>query len=106
MLYAKDANTVKGVKIKRKQDAEKDGEKDQKGTVREDMEADFVVCAAGRKNQVKKWLQELDIINDSTTLSQTCYPGLGYCTSQWALPEGELWIPAPPPHPLPTFPQG
>lgn len=87
LLYNKETNVVEGVKIKRK----KEREEGVKGpsSVREELKADFVVCAAGRKNQVRKWLQQMEVISDSEPLPQvSCFPGLGYCTSRFRAPAG------------------
>ena len=97
-MYDKETNAVKGIKIRRKasQEEEEAKEKGQKGStsIREELEADFVVCASGRKNQVKKWLHEAEVVTEDQPLSQcTCYPGLAYCNSQWMPPEGNFLPP-------------
>lgn len=90
LLYEKDSNKVTGVKIKRKEEEGQEEGESRRKTVKEDLYADFVVGAAGRKNHFKKWFQELGILNEGEEFPKVeCFPGLGYSTSIWTPPEGE-----------------
>jgi len=84
LLYDKDSHKVTGVKIKRKGD-----KTDVQKAVKEELQADFVVGSAGRKNRFKHWFQEIGILNqDEDFPKEECFPGLAYSTSIWLPPDG------------------
>jgi hypothetical protein len=56
-----------------------------------ELEADVVVCATGRRNQVAKWLKEIDAVGEGDEVPQEfTSAGISYVTSLWRAPTGTI----------------
>lgn len=92
LLYDAKKSAVTGVVINGRKSSI-DGEKGEGGGETE-LPADVVVCAAGRRNHIEKWLKDIKVVEEGESIPQEmANPGMGYVTSTWVPPEGKCWAP-------------